>query len=83
MAVIGNPSANAVIIDADIALTYDLMSNHVFRFATGYTHEDFDTSETKNFGPGVLDIADTIPSQTVPDEISLMYRIQTLYLLKM
>ena len=66
--VIGNPSANAVIIDADIALTYDLMSNHVFRFATGYTHEDFDTSETKNFGPGVLDIAHN-PSQTVPTNI--------------
>jgi outer membrane receptor for ferrienterochelin and colicins len=66
--VIGNPSANAVIIDADIALTYDLMSNHVFRFASGYTHEDFDTSETKNFGPGVLDIAHN-PDQIVPTNI--------------
>ena len=65
---IGNPSANAVIIDADIALTYDLMSNHVFRFATGYTHEDFDTSETKNFGPGVLDTAEN-PFQVVPDDV--------------
>ena len=66
--VIGNPSADAVIIDADIAVTYDLLTNHLFRLAAGYKHEDFDTSETKNFGPGVLDITSN-PAQVVPANV--------------
>lgn len=62
---IGNPSADATIIDTDVAFTYSGINNHVFRFATGYKYEDFDTGETKNFGPGVLDLI-TNPGQVVP-----------------
>lgn len=66
--VIGNPSADATIIDVDLSLTYGLIEDHVLRVAAGYQNEDFDTSETKNFGPGVLDIVSN-PTQMVPADI--------------
>lgn len=52
---IGNPTTDSSITHFDFALTNDSLNGHVIRAAAGYRYEDFDTSETKNFGPGVLD----------------------------
>lgn len=62
---IGNPSADAEIVDFDITLTTEYFEKHVIRIGAGYKNEDFDTSEEKNFGPGVLDTTSN-PGQVVP-----------------
>lgn len=39
----------------EAAFTYDGFDKHTVRLAVGYKHDDAKTSETKNYGPGVID----------------------------
>ncbi|MCW8885142.1 MAG: TonB-dependent receptor, partial [Motiliproteus sp.] len=52
---IGNPRGEGSIIEAELSTVYSGLNNHLVRMAGGWTQEEFDTEELKNFGPGVID----------------------------
>ena len=51
---IGNPSGRRENTEFDFIAIYDGWNNHRIRIATGFKHHIIDTSEAKNFGPGVI-----------------------------
>ena len=75
--VIGNPSGNGYQIGTEISATYSGLEKHQLRFGVGAKHQSQDTSEVKNFGPGVVpgemtDVSDT-PYVSVPDSSRNIY----------
>jgi iron complex outermembrane receptor protein len=54
---LGNPRTVDKIPTIDFTAGYDGLLDHNFRFGVGFKKEEMDTSESKNFGPGVLDRA--------------------------
>lgn len=61
---IGNPGATTEDSQVELINLYNGLSNHQFRISIGSRHQSIETSETKNFGPGVL----PEPSPTTVDE---------------
>lgn len=54
---IGEPSWDETQLRLDAILTWEGIYGHSIRAATGYSDLEEEGSETKNFGPGVLDIS--------------------------
>ena len=54
---IGNPEFSEQHWRIDATVTRSNLGNHQVRLAGGLTYQEEDTSESKNFGPGVLDLA--------------------------
>ncbi len=52
---IGNPAAVDQQFGIDLAAVFKGFSNHRLRVGAGIKYQDEDTSEAKNFGPGVID----------------------------
>ncbi|MGH1441169.1 MAG: TonB-dependent receptor plug domain-containing protein [Cellvibrionaceae bacterium] len=57
---IGNPNAKTEDAQIELTSTYKNLNNHQIRLSTGSRHQTIRTSETKNFGPGV--ISDSSPT---------------------
>lgn len=69
--IIGNPSGIGQQVGIDIAATYTGALKHRLRLGAGARYQDQDTSESKNFGPGVVqgvmtDVSNT-PYASIPD----------------
>lgn len=54
---IGTPTFNQKDNAISATITNRTFTDHALRFNFGYVHKDLDTTERKNFGPGVLDTA--------------------------
>jgi len=52
---IGDPSSTNIADDLDLTAFYTGINQHRLLFGVGFKYLDMDTSESKNFGPGVLD----------------------------
>ncbi len=52
---IGNPQNDGHYVETDMAALYSGIDKHLLRLAGGWTREEVDTREFKNFGPGVID----------------------------
>ena len=52
---IGNPGGVDKTIEAQFAVFYTGFDRHRIRLSSGYKHQQLETTETKNFGPGVID----------------------------
>ncbi len=64
---IGNPRSLNTTIKADLAAVFSGIANHQIRFATGWTRQEIETEESKNFGPGVIDGTDPVVDGTLTD----------------
>lgn len=69
---IGRPDDTSRIAGVDLAAIYSGISKHKLRIGTGYKYQHMETSETKNYGPGVFpgvitDVTDT-PFIYAPDK---------------
>lgn len=53
----GNPEFYEEHSRAELILNYDGLARHKLRFAAGFTQQKESGKESKNFGPGVLDLA--------------------------
>ncbi|NOY66792.1 MAG: TonB-dependent receptor [Gammaproteobacteria bacterium] len=52
---IGNPDGSSEVTQFNLTMHYQGMKAHQWRFNIGIKQEKLKTSETKNFGPGVID----------------------------
>ncbi len=52
---IGNPSYSQDVYRVNTAMNWHGIEGHSFRVATGWFEQSIDTSEKKNFGPGILE----------------------------
>ncbi len=64
---IGNPSATTRDSQIDLISNYTGWENHRWRFAVGAKHQGLETSESKNFGPGVIDGSQEVVDGTLTD----------------
>lgn len=64
---IGNPSGKAKDSQLEVVASYTGMYNHRWRFASGIRHQTNDSSETKNFGPSVIDGNQSVVDGTLTD----------------
>ena len=69
---IGKPEGTEQQTGFDVSAVYSGHTNHRLRFGAGFTYQEADTRETKNFGPGVTqgiltDVSDT-PYVYMPDK---------------
>ena len=64
---IGNPGALDKSLSADLIFFYTGMKKHRLRYAFGYKAQDEETTESKNFGPGVIDGAQPVVDGTLTD----------------
>jgi len=51
----GNPSVKEHTYLAELSTLFKGMNNHLWRTSLGYSRQEVQTHETKNFGPGVID----------------------------
>ena len=51
---LGNPGFEDRTYTASIAGTYDGIKDHTLRVEAGYSRQEMDTNQTKNFGPGIV-----------------------------
>ncbi len=63
--VIGNPADQDDYYGFEQTFYYEGIKHNKFRLAMGYTYIDVTTSESKNFGPGVLDGSQAISDGTL------------------
>ncbi|MEO0332406.1 MAG: TonB-dependent receptor, partial [Bacteroidota bacterium] len=61
---IGNPGGESQDTQLTLTNTYKGINNHNLRISIGSRYQSLDTTETKNFGPGVLE---TLPSSLTVD----------------
>jgi len=52
---IGNPTGTSEVTQFNLTTHYKGMQAHLWRFNIGIKYEKLETTETKNFGPGVID----------------------------
>ncbi|MFL0803893.1 MAG: TonB-dependent receptor [Agarilytica sp.] len=64
---IGNPQAVTEDSQIDLISNYTGWESHRFRFAVGAKHQGLDTSENKNFGPGIIDGSEAVVDGTLTD----------------
>ncbi len=64
---IGNPSATTRDGQIDLISNYTGWENHRWRFAIGAKYQGLETSESKNFGPGVIDGSQEVVDGTLTD----------------
>ncbi|VAX11819.1 TonB-dependent receptor; Outer membrane receptor for ferrienterochelin and colicins [hydrothermal vent metagenome] len=51
----GNPDLEERKYTVELTALYEGMEGHTWRASTGYSRQEVETEETKNFGPGVID----------------------------
>lgn len=66
---IGTPSFDQTDNAINATITNTSFTDHALRFNFGYVHKDLDTTERKNFGPGVLD-TDTLAGNPLPSIVN-------------
>ncbi|MEH6627006.1 MAG: TonB-dependent receptor [Motiliproteus sp.] len=64
---IGNPRNENTVMVADVAALYTGFTDHLVRLASGWTREEIETEEFKNFGPGVIDGTVPVVGGTLTD----------------
>ncbi len=62
---IGNPGAKTWDTQWDLISVFHGWNNHRLRVAFGSRHQDLETRESKNFGPGVIDGSETVVDGTL------------------
>ncbi|OMH38258.1 TonB-dependent siderophore receptor [Motiliproteus sp. MSK22-1] len=85
---IGNPGSTDQTFKAEIAGIYSGINDHQIRAATGWTRQEIETREHKNFGPGVIDgtvsvIDGTLTDVTGTEDIYLTDQDRTNYYLSL
>lgn len=60
--VLGNPAGVSTVLQADIVALFGDWDKHTLRVNAGSKEEKVEASETKNFGPGVIDTTAPIPA---------------------
>ncbi len=83
---IGTPTSEATRTSAHLTQIVDISEHHKIRWQVGYEHQDYNSTERKNFGPGVIngtegevggqltDVSDT-PLIFLPDVSRHLYYI--------
>lgn len=67
---LGNPNVFEEHLKSDIIAYYSGLENHSFRIATGFSYGELEASETKNFGPGVIDGTEGVVDGALTDVTS-------------
>ena len=63
----GNPGGTTEDSQIDLVSIYTGWERHQWRIATGMRQQRFDSSESKNFGPGVIDGSDPVVDGSLTD----------------
>lgn len=64
---IGNPGGTTRDGNVDFISSFTGIENHRVRFALGLRHQELDSRESKNFGPGVMDGTESMVDGTLTD----------------
>lgn len=71
--IIGRPTSKITFTEIELPLLQMNIKEHQIRYSLGYQHTKYEHEESKNFGPGVLDITQSIVNSALTNVTGTQY----------